>query len=113
MAQKIEIVRGTSNMFGIAVNDADGNPYLLEDNETLVFGLKKNPRDDKCVLVKSVTNTVNGEYYLELSPGDTANLEYGQYFYDVGLQVGKSVFFNVIEMSEFLIKPNAAKCGDV
>ena len=113
MAHKMEIVRGTSNVFGITVKDAEGDLYFLKDDEVLVFGLKKSPRDEKCVLVKSITHMANGEYYLELTPADTSNLEYGQYFYDIGIQVGRSVLYNVIEFSEFLIKPNAAKCGDV
>ena len=113
MAHKLKIVRGTSNVFGITVKDDEGNQYVLKENEKLVFGLKKSPRDEKCVLIKPITHIVDGEYYLELTPADTSQLEYGQYFYDVGLQVGTNVFYPVIELSEFLIKPNAAKCGDV
>ena len=114
MGQKLEIVRGTSRSFGISVkNKETGHPYTLEVGETLVFGLKKSPRDKKCVLLKPITHTVNGEYYLELTPADTANLEYGLYHYDVGLQVGATVLYNVIEWSDFLIKPNAVECGDV
>ena len=113
MANKMEIVRGTSNVFGITVTDAVGNKYFPEGDAVLVFGLKKSSRDEKCVLVKAITHRANDEYLLEFYPADTVNLECGQYFYDVGIQVGKSVLFPVIEWSEFVIKPNAVKCGDV
>lgn len=113
MTQKLEIVRGTSNVFCISVKDAEGRPYILEEGEALVFGLKDFPKDAECVLVKTITNGPDGEYYLELTPADTANLEDGLYHYDIGLQRGENTFFNVIPMSDFVLLPNAAKCGDV
>lgn len=111
MKQSVEIVRGTTNTFGIAVTDADGEAYTLTGQEFLVFGLKRNRLNNDRVLTKKITNLADGVYYLELTPEDTAGLEPGKYFYDVGLQSG-SLFYPVIELSEFLIKPNAAKSGD-
>lgn len=112
MRQDIEIVRGTSNMFGISVTDKDGIPVSLEEGQAFVFGLKRGRLDSERVLIKEIKHAVDGMYYLELSPDDTCDLECGKYFYDVGMQQGRSVFYNVIELSEFLIKPNATKCGD-
>lgn len=110
--QYISIVRGTTNSFGIAVTDEDGTPYTLETDQVLVFGIKKKPTDLERVLVKTITHTVNGEYYLELTPADTRDIEPGKYFYDVGMQQGESVFYNVIEASVFEIKPNITELGD-
>lgn len=109
---KLEITRGSSKAFGLTITN-EGKPYALREGETLVFGLKKDPRDEKCVLLKPITNSIDGEYYLEMTPGDTANLEPGLYHYDIGLQIGKTVFYKPVELSDFLIKPNASKCGDV
>lgn len=109
---RIEIVRGTTNAFGISVTDKDGNPFQLEAGQSLVFGLKRRAQGEERVLIKTITNTIDGEYYLELQPDDTCHLEPGLYFYDVGLQHGKSIFYNVIEQSDFVIKPNVTKCGD-
>ena len=108
----IEIVRGTTNSFGIVVTDHNGAPYVLEADQFLVFGIKINERDENRVLTKRITGSVDGQYYLELSPADTANLPIGQYYYDVGLQHGNHVFYNVIESSPFIIKPNITKLGD-
>lgn len=114
MAHKLEIVRGTSNVFGISVkNEDDGTPYNLSGSESLVFGLKRGIRDESCVLVKPITHKIDDVYYLELKPEDTAGLEHGLYHYDIGLQSGEHAFFNVIPMNDFMILPNAAKCGDV
>ena len=110
--QDIEIVRGTTNTFGITLTDAEGKFFTLESGQVLVFALKKRPKDVERVLVKQITSKLDGEYYLELSPGDTAELEPGKYFYDVGLQQGETVFYNIIEASVFDIKPNISELGD-
>lgn len=112
MKQNLEIVRGTSNTFGLTITDGDGNPYTLSENDTLVFGLKRRERDDQRVLIKPITHSVDDEYFLELSPEDTIDLVPGRYYYDVGLQRGDDVFYNIVEQSEFLIIPNVTKRGD-
>lgn len=112
MKHDLSIVRGTSNSFGITVTDAEGDVFTLETGQVLVFALKKRPKDEERVLVKPITHAVNGEYYLELTPADTADLEPGKYFYDVGMQQGVNVFYNIIEASVFEIKPNISELGD-
>lgn len=111
--QDISIVRGTSNVFGLSITNADGSPFVIEDTQTLVFAVKRRLRDEERVLIKTITNSVDaGVYYLELFPEDTADLDPGKYYYDVGLQYGGSVFFNVIEASIFEIKANVSQLGD-
>lgn len=112
MKQPMKIVRGTTNAFSISVADENGVPYTLETDQVLVFALKRNDIDEERVLVKKITNTVNGEYYLELEPEDTADLECGEYYYDVGMQHGATIFHNVIPSSPFTILPNITKIGD-
>lgn len=109
----LEIVRGTTNAFGLALTNREtGADYTLETGEVLVFGLKVDENADERILVKKITNAANGEYYLELEPADTADLTPGFYYYDVSLQHGSTVLYNVIEISPFLIKPNVTKLGD-
>lgn len=113
MSQKLSIVRGTNSVFGIVITNADGSPFSLPQGQTLVFAVKKRPKDEERMIVKKITNSVElGTYYLELFPNDTAELEPGRYFYDVGLQQSSSVFFNVIEATEFDIKPSISELGD-
>ena len=108
----LEIVRGTTNAFSLAIKDENDAPYTLEVGQVLVFGLMQNEEDTDRILIKRITNTVNGEYYLELSASDTENLPCGRYYYDIGLQHGDNVFYNVIEASPFIIKHNVTKLGD-
>ena len=113
MAQNLEIVRGTTNAFALAITNADtGAPYTLENGQVLVFGLKVGKHDEERILLKQITNAVDGEYYLELSAADTADLEPGRYYYDIGLQHGDNVFYNVIKASPFDIIPNITRLGD-
>ena len=111
MARILEIVRGTTNTFNIAVTDADGNPYTLESGEVLVFGIKDKPYRDEAVVVKKVTSGTDGVYAVTLHVEDTINLKYGEWFYDVGIRSGND-YHSVIEPSLFKIKANATKWSD-
>lgn len=112
MAQKIEIIRGTSNTFSIDVSDADGRPYVLADGESIIFGIKKKAEDAEAIFVKNATaSEVEGNYVVSIAPSDTENLDCGRYAYDVGLKTGTD-FFNVIEPNPFMIQPNITSRGD-
>lgn len=112
MKHDLSIVRGTTAAFGITVTDAEGDVFTLETGQVLVFALKKRPKDEERVLVKQIRNTAGVQYYLELTPADTADLEPGKYYYDVGMQHGENTFYNIIEASVFEIKPNISELGD-
>lgn len=107
MKQPIRMIRGTTQLINITVNNIDGSTYALADGEILRFGLKKLPEDDKCVVEKELTNANldEGVYVLTLLPNDTLGLDFGTYYYDVGLQSG-TTYINVIECSEFTIGYN-------
>lgn len=110
--QDVEMVRGSTHTFAIAVTDADDEPYTLKSGETLIFGVKKDPRDQDNLIQKTVTAGENGVYNVEFVPGDTADLAFGKYFYDAAVQSDAN-FFPVIPISVFHIKKNVTKWGDV
>lgn len=111
MAQKIEIVRGTTNTMQITVYDANGAPYNLGSNERIVFGIKRNPeKEAEPLLVKTAEIIGEGLFSVKLCPEDTANMVCGAYFYDVGLDNGTD-FFNVIEPNPFKIIGNVTHRG--
>lgn len=111
MANKIEIVRGTTNRFSITVTDANDALYNLASGEKLVFGIKRKRSDIDCLVVKTVTSGNNGVYTIDLEPEDTEALDYGTHFYDVGLLSGED-YFNIIKPSTFEIVANVTKRGD-
>lgn len=113
MTQNLSMVRGTNVPFGIVLTNPDGTPFMIVDGQKVVFAIKKYPKDKDRLIVKTTVNQVEpGTYYLELIPEDTLGLEPGMYYYDVSIQWGASGFFNVIEASEFLLKPNISELGD-
>lgn len=113
MKQDIEIIRGTSNTLEVLVTDGNGDIYTPSADEVVVFGVKKKPHFDEYVLKKKVmgSDCAAGICNILISPGDTEDLPFGKYFYDVGLQSGGD-YFSIIEPSVFHIKPNVTKWGD-
>lgn len=116
--QDIEIVRGTTNTFSIFVTNGEKDengeyvPYILQAGETLIFGIKKDPRELTPLIKKTVAVGEGGVYTVEFTPDDTADLPFGKYFYDVSVKSGAD-YFNVIPTSVFDIKKNVTKWGDV
>lgn len=110
MRQGIEIVRGTSNKFQLTITDMSSNLYELGEDEAIVFGVKEKLDDEEYVVLKIITSGEDGVFEVCLCPEDTAEVEPGKYFYDVGLQSGDE-FYNVIPADTFLVLPNVTKCG--
>lgn len=110
MAQKIEIVRGTTNTIEITLTDGDGNLRTLSSGEVIVFGLKEKLTDSEYVFVRAAVVKDLGVYTFEIEKEDTEQCEVGTYWYDVGLQSG-DYFFNIVEASPFVIIHNVTKWG--
>lgn len=117
MKQPISIVRGTTNFFHVYIQDQNGEPYTLDDMDHLVFGIKANPMDSERIFTKDISQAVGTTadggaiYLLELYPSETRYFDPGKYFYDIGLQVGTSQFYIVVETSVFEVKPNITELG--
>lgn len=107
MRQPVAMIRGTTHILNISLTDSSNGSYNLPAGEVLRFGVKRRPTDRVYLIKKELTsaNYENGAYVLMLSPSDTEALQFGRYYYDVGLQSGTS-YFNVIECSEFDILCN-------
>lgn len=111
MAQRIEIVRGTTNTFAITVTDANNDLYTLADGEVIKFGIKRKKEDADPIFVKTAITGENGVYAIVLAPSDTAELPCGKYMYDVGLQSG-GAYHSIIEPNVFEILPNVTEWGE-
>jgi len=110
MKQPLAIVRGTTKTMTIRVTAEDGSVYTLEEGEVLRFGVKKHPGDTAYLFSKDMSSSslADGVYSFIINPGDTEDLDFGCYFYDVGLQSG-SEYFNVIPCSDFRVEYNVTK----
>lgn len=105
MAQRIEVVRGTTNTFEISIVDSGGAAYNLGTNEKIMFGIKKKPEDKETIFTVTAEIMSSGFFKVKISPSHTENLPFGKYWYDVGLQNGED-FYNIIEANPFKIVPN-------
>lgn len=110
MANKVEIVRGTTNIFNITVNDAAGRLYSLAAGEKVIFGIKQREGDTDLIFAKVAVPGSAGAYSVTINPADTADLDCGRYYYDVALQSGNA-FYNIIESNPFIILPNITSWG--
>lgn len=110
MAQRIEIVRGTTNTFEITIVDSVGGPYNLGSNERVVFGVKAKATDEELLISKTAEIVGEGVFKVILCPEDTECLKPGRYSYDVGVEKGAD-YFNVIEPSPFEIVANVTFRG--
>lgn len=113
MKQPLSIVRGTTRSMGIRVTAMDGSAYTLGNDEILRFGVMRHPGDSAYVFVKEMTaaDLSEGEYVFTIKPVDTANLEFGCYVYDVGLQSGNN-YYSVIECDDFRVVHNVTRWAD-
>lgn len=112
MEKIIKIIRGTTNTFDISITDESGAAYVLQDGETLRFGVKSSADDSYYCFCKTLTseniNESGDAYTLTLCPSDTEGLMFKRYCYDVGLQSGDD-YYNVIPCSGFIVEHNITK----
>lgn len=111
MVNKISIVRGTTNVFNITVTDETSAIYQLTAGEKVVFGVKRDTDDDTFVFLKTADfDADEGVYVVTLTPEDTELCMCESFVYDVALESSGN-FFNIIEPSPFIIKPNVTSRG--
>lgn len=111
MVQAIEIVRGTTLPMILEITDANGSLYSLGTGERVLFGVKKEPKDESPIFVlTAAAQGATGQYSITIYPENTQALEPGRYWYDVGLESGGD-YFNIIEPSGFTILPNITSKG--
>lgn len=110
--QAISVIRGTTNTFTVYVADENGDPYTLAAGEVLRFGVKAVPGEAEYILTKIMTSAdAEGDgYVFTILPSDTAELGFGSYWYDIGLQSGNN-YFNVVPASGFNILYNVTEAA--
>ena len=77
--QNIELTRGDTGFFTIALKDNRGEDYTPVEGDTLRFAMSKSFGGDPIILKQIPISTL----VLEVEPQDTADLNFGKYVYDV------------------------------
>ena len=98
--EKIYLTRGDTAYLEIELITQMGESYTPVYGDKLFFRLKKSANKGSLLLEKEINiNTLT----LELSPEDTANLEFGSYCYEVELVTALGQHFTVIENATFIL----------
>jgi hypothetical protein len=97
---EIELTRGDSATLTVNITDAAGKPYTVRDTDTLTLSVKKDVKDPK----PSVQKSIHGNNRIHLEPKDTAGLEFGNYVYDVELLTAEGDVYTVIEKTFFRLR---------
>ena len=94
----IFLTRGDSASLKIKVKDIEGKDFIFTKDFKLIFSVKKNITDKFLTIQKEVFNSTN----IEIIPEDTKNLSFGDYYFDIELQIEDKVF-TIITPHKFII----------
>ena len=94
----ISITRGDTASFTLTIKQEDGTAYDYS-NDQVLFTVKANVYTKDKIMQK---NVVYGEDVV-INPSDTANLPYGEYWYDVQLTGGAGTVQTVITPTKFRV----------
>ena len=98
--EKIYLTRGDTAYLDVELTTSSGEPYTPTYGDKLYFRLKKSVNKGSLLLEREINiNTLT----LELSPEDTAGLDFGSYCYEVELVTALGQHFTVIENAAFIL----------
>ena len=115
MSYSIEMIRGTSQPYQIQLME-NSQPYILSNDEFVVFGVKEAGYSSKMLLNKKFTakdqDNKTGIIEFKITPNDTINWPVKTYKYDIGLQAGED-YFIIIPESDLVLKQNITQYKEV
>lgn len=100
----IELTRGDTAVFDLALTDADGIEYTIHPGDVIVFSLKASTASNRYLLQKEFTDST-----MKIDPSDTSALSCGTYIYDIQLTNREGDVFTVVEPSKFAIKEEVTR----
>ena len=104
MHNELRIERGTSQMLALTVYYEDGTDYIPQEGDVLRFGVKLDKNQSTYDIIKTGSyDTDAQEWIINLTPSDTAELEFGRYYYDIGLQTSEGEYYMVVKASWFWV----------
>ena len=78
----IYLTRGDTFKAHLSINYPDGSVYTPKEGDSIRFALKENIEDEECLIWRDIPIDT---MLLVLYPGDTKELEFGTYVYDIQL----------------------------
>ena len=98
----ITLTRGDTFKAQISLTDAEGNPYVPQEGDSIRFAVKKDYKDPdrKVLIVKEVPLDT---MILTLDPEDTKEMDFGEYVYDIQLTNSAGEVDTFIDKSIFIL----------
>ena len=78
----IYLTRGDTFKAKITITNPDGTIYTPQEGDQIRFAMKEDVNDEECLIWRNIPIDT---MILELVPGDTKELDYGTYVYDIKL----------------------------
>ena len=103
--QKIHLTRGDTLSLELNLTDVNGDPYEPEENDRVVFRLKKNALSDYMLIEQDIDLST---MTLTLAPEQTANLPFGHYKYEIEI-ISNSYNYTVFENEDFYLGRELSK----
>ena len=76
----IYLTRGDTFKAHLTINNPDGSVYTPVEGDKIRFALKENVEDEECLILRDIPIDT---MLLTIYPGDTKELDFGTYIYDV------------------------------
>lgn len=90
MKKNLNMIRGDTLAFTFEIEG------LEEDLNSCYFSCKKKISDPEYTFQKSLENGITkveqGKYKVRIAPGDTHNIETGEYLYDLQIGIGSDIY---------------------
>lgn len=96
---EIQLTRGDTARITVAVTIDEGQPYTLQEDDKLIFTVKKEYTDETALIEKEIT----GQNLFHIKPEDTKGLNFGRYKYDVQLKTADGDNYTVVADKVFTI----------
>lgn len=95
----IQLTRGDSAYFNLEITLEDGTTYERMPGDQIIFTVKKSYNSDFEYIQKEITGLG-----IVISPDDTRELDYGNYWYDVQLKTSDGGVYTVVGPARFIVR---------
>lgn len=99
-SNKIQLTRGDTMILELSLTDESGNDYTPVETDKIFFRVKRNATASEILIEKMIPYDT---CIIQLDEGDTKNMKFGTYYYEVELVTNTNQHFTAIANTEFEI----------
>lgn len=96
----IELTRGDTLHLDLVIHDAEGEPYVPSEGDSVRFKMKKTFRSADTLIEKDIDTS---SMSFVIAPVDTAELPFGEYVYDIQLTTAAGEVDTIIPRAKFKV----------